>query len=59
MYCFGGNHGYSLFEDFWETLGATFGAILGSTLDAKIGRKKSLKKVFFGIPTLDKLMIFI
>ena len=29
MYCFGGNHRYSLFEDLWETLGATFGAILG------------------------------
>ena len=47
MYCFGGNHRYSLFEDLWETLGATFGAILGATLDANFGRKKSLKKVFF------------
>ena len=48
MYCFGGNHRYSLFEDFWETLGATFGAILGATLDANFGRKKILKKkVFF------------
>ena len=42
MYCFGGNHRYSLFEDLWETLGATFGAILGATLDANFGRKKSL-----------------
>ena len=60
MYCFGGNHRYSLFEDFWETLGATFGAILGATLDANFGRKKIFKIFFFlGIPTLDKLMIFI
>ena len=42
MYCFGGNHRYSLFENLWETLGATFGAILGATLDANFGRKKSL-----------------
>ena len=51
MYCFGGNHRYSLFEDLWETLGATFGAILGAilgaTLDANFGRKKSFKKSFF------------
>ena len=47
MYCFGGNHRYSLFEDFWETLGATIGAILGATLDANFGRKKSFKKSFF------------
>ena len=42
MYCFGGNHRYSPFEDLWETLGATFGAILGATLDANFGRKKCL-----------------
>ena len=47
MYCFGGNHRYSLFEDFWETLGATFGAILEATLDANFGRKKYLKKSSF------------
>ena len=58
MYCFGRNHRYSLFEDLWETLGATFGAILGETLDANFGRKKIFKKKL-GIPTLDKLMIFI
>ena len=39
MYCFGGNHRYSLFEDLWETLGATFGAILGATFDANFVRK--------------------
>ena len=60
MYCVGGNHRCSLFEDLWETLGAIFGAILGATLDANVARKQSLKKRFFlGIPTLDKLMIFI
>ena len=60
MYCFEGNHRYSLFEDLWETLGATFGATLGATLDANFGRKNLLKESFFlGIPTLDKLMIFI
>ena len=59
MYCFGGNHRYSLFDDLWETLGAAFGAILGATLDANFGRKKYLNFIFFGIPTLDKLMIFI
>ena len=47
MYCFGGNHRCSLFEDLWETLGATFGAILGATLDENFGRKKSFKKSFF------------
>ena len=47
MYCFGGNHRYSLFEDLWETLGATFGAILGATFDAIFGRKKPFKKSFF------------
>ena len=47
MYYFGGNHRYSLFEDFWETLGATFGAILGATLDENFGRKKIYKKGFF------------
>ena len=58
MYCFGGNHRYSLFEDLWKTLGATFGAILGATLDANVGREKSLN-LFLEIPTLDKFMIFI
>ena len=47
MYCFGGNHRYSIFDDLGETLGATFGAILGATLDANFGQKKIfLKKVF-------------
>ena len=60
MYCFGGNHRCRLFEDLWEKIGATFGAILGATLDAKFGRKNLKKRNFFlGIPTLDKLMIFI
>ena len=57
MYCFGGNHRYSLFEDLWEKLGATFQAILGATLDANFGQKKY--QIIFRIPTLDKLMIFI
>ena len=47
MYCFGGNHRCSLFEDLWETLGATFGAILGATLDANFGRKKSFNFFFW------------
>ena len=59
MYCFGGNHRYSLFGDFWETLGATFGAILGATLDANLRRFFRFFCFFGGIPTLDKLMIFI
>ena len=48
MYCFGGNHRYSLFEDLGETLGATFGAILGAILDANFGHKKSFKKKKLG-----------
>ena len=59
MYFFGENNRYSIFEYLGETLGETFGAILGATLDANFGQKKILKKRFFGIPTLDKLMIFI
>ena len=60
MYCFGGNHRYSLFEDLGGTLGATFGAILGATLDANFGQNKIFKKRrFIGILTLDKLTIFI
>ena len=47
MYCFGGNHRYSLFENLWETLGATFGAILGEILDANFGQKKIFLKSFF------------
>ena len=44
MYCFRGNHRYSLLGGFWETLGATFGAILGATLDANFGRKNIFEK---------------
>ena len=58
MYCFGGNHRYSLFEDLWETLGATFVEIFGAILDANFGQKK-IFNVWGGILTLDKLMIFI
>ena len=43
MYCFGGNHRYSIFEYLGETLGATFGV----TLDEKFGQKKIFKKKFF------------
>ena len=60
MYCFGGNHRYSLFENLGETLGATFWAFLGATLDENFGQKKfEKKKDCFGIQTLEKLMIFI
>ena len=47
MYCFGGNHRYSLFEYLWETLEETFGAILGATLDENFGQKKYFRKKFF------------
>ena len=42
-----------------EALVGGLGETLGVTMDANFGQKKYyLKKSFFGIPTLDKLMIF-
>ena len=47
MYCFGGNHRYSLFEDFWEhqvqPLGGSWGQPWMQTLEEKIFKEK-----FFG-----------
>ena len=54
----------TLEETLGENFGATFGRKLGGYLGGNLGcklwtEKNLLKKVFLGIPTLDKLMIFI
>ena len=47
MYCFGGNHRYSLFEDFWETLGGNHWGNPGGNFGCKLWKKKIFKKKFF------------
>ena len=65
MYCFGGNHRYSLVGrlggniggNLWDNLGGNvggnLGATLGETLDANFGQKKSL--IFFGDSNLEQI----
>ena len=71
MYCFGGNHRYRLFVIFRgnlggnllgnlrSNLGRNLGGNLGGNLGCKLWTEKNLIKKKLGIPTLDKLMIFV